>query len=130
MEKIKLGNREVMVEKFQFSYTYAGLIFGRPNKAINEKIKSNHICSLNQKNCDAVFFTQDKDYISEDVLQPIIYTAFLESNSVNDEENEFDGSWIIVSWFGEEQINKSIKEIIEDGLSAFDWDKYALNYQI
>jgi hypothetical protein len=64
------------------------------------------------------------------VLKPVIYSAWLDSDPVNDKENQFDGSWIVVSWFGEEQIEKSIKEIIEDGLSDFDYDEYAVNYQM
>ena len=130
MEKIKLGKREIAIEGFHFSRTYSGLIIGSPNKVINDKIISDYKSSLNLGNRKSVFVVKDEDYITDEVLKPVIYSAWLDSDPVNDKENQYDGSWIVVSWFGEEQIEKSIKEIIEDGLVDFDYDKYAINYQM
>lgn len=130
MGKIKLGKREITIERFRFSHTYTGLIIGSPNKVINDKIISDYESSLNVGNRKSVFVLNDKDYITDEVLKPVIYTAWLDSDPVNDKENQYDGSWIVVSWFGEEQIEKSIKEIIKDGLVDFDYDKYTINYQM
>lgn len=130
MEKIKLGKREIAIERFHFSITYAGLIIGSPNKVINDKIISDYESSLNVGNRQSVFIAKDEDYITDEVLKPVIYSAWLDSDPVNDKENQYDGSWIVVSWFGEEQIEKSIKEIVEDRLVDFDYDKYAINYQM
>lgn len=130
MENIKLSEREITIERFHFSHTYAGLLVGSPNKVINDKIISDYESSLNVGNRKSVFVLNDKDYITDEVLKPVIYTAWLDSDPVNDKENQYDGSWIVVSWFGEEQIDKSIKEIVEDGLVDFDYDKYAINYQM
>ena len=127
--KIKLNEREITVEKFHFALTYAGLLIGSPNKEINDKIKSDSQSSLNIGNRKSVFVAKNEDYITDEILKPIIYSAWLDSEPINDMENQYDGSWIVVSWFGEEQINKSIKEIIEDGLSDFDYDNFAQNYQ-
>lgn len=130
MEKIKLGKREFTIEGFHFSRTYSGLIIGSPNKVINDKIISDYESSLNVGNRKSVFVLNDKDYITDEVLKPVIYTAWLDSDPVNDKKNQYDGSWIVVSWFGEEQIEKSIKEIVEDRLVDFNYDEYALNYQM
>ena len=130
MENIKLGEREITIERFHFSYTYTGLIIGSPNKVINEKIISDYESSLNVGNRKSVFVLKDEDYITDEVLKPIIYSAWLDSDSINDKENQYDGSWIVVSWFGEIQIEKSIRDIIEDGLKDFDYDKFAVNYQM
>ncbi|MNG10072.1 hypothetical protein D3C84_935220 [compost metagenome] len=127
--KIKLNEREITVEQFHFALTYAGLLIGSPNKEINDKIKSNSQSSLNIGNRKSVFVVKNEDYITDEVLKPIIYSAWLDSEPINDMGNQYDGSWIVVSWFGDEQINKSIKEIIEDGLSDFDYDNFAQNYQ-
>lgn len=127
--KIKLGEREITIEKFHFSRTYTGLIIGYPNKVINDKIISDYESSLNIGNRKSIFIVKDEDYINDEVMKPVIYSAWLDSDPVNDKENQYDGSWIVVSWFGEEQIEKSIKEIIEDGLSHFYYDEYAVNYQ-
>lgn len=130
MEKIKLGKREITIEGFHFSYTYTGLIIGSPNKVINDKIISDYESSLNVGNRKSVFVLNDKDYITDEVLKPVIYTAWLDSDPVNDKENQYDGSWIVVSWFGEEKIEKSIKEIVEDRLVDFNYDEFAVNYQM
>lgn len=126
--KLKTG-RVIQVEAFNMSKTYGGLLVGEPDETMNDRIIDlisyskewgNHKTLLNTKNM----------YVSKDVLKSVIYSAWLDSEPINDLENYYDGSEIVVSWFGEEQIKKSIKEIIEAGLSDFDYEKHAVNYQI
>ncbi|MDD2673923.1 MAG: hypothetical protein PHF81_03485 [Flavobacterium sp.] len=128
MENIKIGKREITIQKFQFEHTYSGLIIGSPNEAINTKILSDYINSLTKGHRKAIFHLTNKDYVSKDTLKPVIYSAFLESDSIDDTENQYDGSRLVVSWFGEEQIDKSVKQIITEGLSGFKYDKLAENF--
>lgn len=128
MENIKIGERKLIIEKFQFEHTYSGLIIGSPNEAINTKILSDYINSLAKGHRKAIFHLTSKDYVSKDTLKPVIYTAFLESDSIGDTENQYDGSRLVVSWFGEEQIVKSVKQIIQEGLASFKYDKLAENF--
>ena len=128
--EIKLQTERIVeVEAFNMSRTYSGLLVGEPNKVINDKIISDYESSLILGNRKSVFIVKDKDYIADEVLKPVIYSAWLDSEPINDKENQYDGSWIVVSWFGEEQIEKSIKDIIVEGISDFDWDKNAENIQ-
>lgn len=128
MENIKIGERKLIIEKFQFEHTYSGLIIGSPNEAINIKILSDYINSLTKGHRKSIFHLTSNDYVSNDTLKPVIYTAFLESDSIDDTENQYDGSRLVVSWFGEEQIEKSISEIIIEGLTGFKYEKLAENF--
>lgn len=128
MQNIKIEGKEINVEKFHFSTTYLGLLVGSPNEETNNKIISDYQHSLNIRNRKSVFHLTINDYKSKDVLKPNIYTAWLEGDSVNDPENEFHGSCIIVSWFAENKIELSIKQIIETGLSGFNYQSNAENY--
>ncbi|MFV8343627.1 hypothetical protein [Flavobacterium sp. XS2P39] len=128
MENIIIGKREITIEKFQFEHTYNGLIIGSPNEVINTKILSDYINSLTKGHRKSVFHLTRNDYVSNDTLKPVIYSAFLESDSIDDTENQYDGSRLVVSWFGEEQIEKSISEIIIEGLTGFKYDKLAENF--
>lgn len=128
MENIKIGTREITIEKFQFEYTYDGLLVGSPNEVINTKIFTEYINSLTKGQRKSVFHLTKNDYVLNETLKPIIYAAFLESDSINDKENQYDGSRIAVSWFGEEQIEKSVKQIIQDGLASFKYEKFAENF--
>ncbi len=128
MENIKIGKRKITIEKFQFERTYNGLIIGSPNEVINTKILSDYINSLTKGHRKSVFHFTNNDYVSNDTLKPVIYSAFLESDSIDDTENQYDGSRLVVSWFGEEQIEKSVKQIIQEGLAGFKYDKLAENF--
>ncbi|MFV5699305.1 hypothetical protein ACM55H_13135 [Flavobacterium sp. ZT3R17] len=128
MENIKIGKRELIIEKFQFEHTYSGLIIGSPNEVINTKILSDYINSLTKGHRKSIFHFTSNDYVSKDTLKPVIYSAFLESDSIDDTENQYDGSRLVVSWFGEEQIEKSVKQIIQEGLAGFKYDKLAENF--
>ncbi|VXB46971.1 conserved hypothetical protein [Flavobacterium sp. 9R] len=128
MKNIKIAKREITIEKFQFEYTYRGLIIGSPNQVINDKIISDYQNSLKKGNRKSIFHFTNNDYVSKDTLKPVIYSAFLESEPINDIENQYDGSWLVVSWFGDEQIEKSISEIITKGLAGLKYDKLAENF--
>lgn len=89
---------------------------------------SDYINSLTKGHRKSIFHFTSNDYVSKDTLKPVIYSAFLESDSIGDTENQYDGSRLVVSWFGEEQIEKSISEIITEGLAGFKYDKLAENF--
>lgn len=128
MENIKIGKREITIEKFQFEHTYSGLIIGSPNEVINTKILSDYINSLTKGHRKSIFHFTSNDYVSKYTLKPVIYSAFLESDSIDDTDNQYDGSRLVVSWFGEEQIEKSISAIVSEGLAGFKYDKLAENF--
>jgi hypothetical protein len=79
MENIKIGKREITIEGFLFLHTYTGLIIGSPNKVINNKIISDYKSSLNVGNRKSVFILNNMDYITDEVLKPVIYSTFFRS---------------------------------------------------
>lgn len=69
-------------------------------------------------------------YISENVLKPIINSVWLSSSEpvdVNDKKS--DGSELVLMWFGDEQLDKSIQEIIIEGVGDIKWEDFADSFQ-
>ena len=126
--KLELG-REVYLEAFHCTPTYAGLLEGSPTKESNERLISQLSYPTDWGNSACIIKKSDRN-VSENVLKPIIYCAWLSSNeTINDTKNQYDGSDLVLIWFGYEQYDKSIQEIIADGVGDLDWKKYAQNFQ-
>jgi hypothetical protein len=125
--KLKTG-RIVKVEAFNMSKTYGGLLIGKPNEAINDSIIGLISYSKDWGNRKALLNKEDM-YVSKDVLKPIIYSVWLTSDVVPEESETNDSSSIVLLWFGVESENKSIQDIIIDGIGNIDWDKNAENIQ-
>jgi hypothetical protein len=124
--QIKLANgKNVIIEDFRMQFVYDGILLGQPNKEVNEKIISNFIKSFNS---NKVFVIMDDAYISENQLKPILFSAHLVSEPVNDYEESFDGSYLNVLWFGSCFKSNTIDKMIMN-LKDFDWDVEAKNYQ-
>jgi hypothetical protein len=61
------------------------------------------------------------------------YTVFLwlsSDKSVNDPQNKFDGSEVVIIWTIDDLFSFSINSLIKDGVQSFDWKKYAININI
>ena len=62
-----------------------------------------------------------------------LYTVFLwlsSDKSVNDPQNKFDGSEVVIVWTIEELFSFSINSLIEDGIKGFDWENNSENYLV
>ena len=123
--QLKTG-RIVSLETFNLSLTYGGLLAGEPNEAINDSIKGLITHSKDWGN-KKVFIKKTDQYASQNVLKPIIYTVWLTSDAVPTGSEIKDASSIVLIWFGDEHPNKSINEIIVEGVGNFDWDSNAEN---
>lgn len=123
--KLKTG-KVVSLETFSMSMTYGGLLVGKPDEAMNDGIIGQFIHSKEWGN-KKVFLKKKGIFASKNVLKPIIYTAWLTADAVPTGTNVKDASSIVLIWFGEEHPDKSINEIIAEGVGEFDWDKYAEN---
>jgi hypothetical protein len=58
------------------------------------------------------------------------YTVFLwlsSDKSVNDPQNKFDGSEVVVVWTIDDLFSFSVNSLIEDGIQDFDWGINAVN---
>lgn len=127
---IKLINgKEITVEGFNMKPTYIGLIFGEPEEIINDEILKKTTYPSEWGERKAVY-KQKNIKKSKTELKPFIYSTWLTSKPVNDFKNQYEGSGIVMVWFGDEPLNKSIEEIITFELEKFDWDKHAENFNL
>jgi len=126
---IQLSNgTKITIEGFYMIPTYGGLITGEPNDELNDEIlkKTSYPIEWGERK---VVYKQANIKISETELKPFIYSAWLTSKPVNDKKNQFDGSSIIMVWYGNEPKNKSIQDIILVELENFDW-RHSENFNI
>ena len=124
--QIKLANGKIVtIEDFKMQFVYDGMLLGRPNKEVNEKIISNFIKSFNS---NKVFMIIDDAYVTEDRLKPILFSAQLVSWPVNDKEGIYDGSYLNIAWFGDDFKNNTIDKMIMN-LNNFYYEKEAQNYE-
>ena len=124
--QIKLANGKIVtIEDFRMQFVYDGLLIGKINNALNEKIIANFIKSFNSSK---VFVIMDDAYVSEDLLKPILFSAQLVAEPVNDTEEIFDGSYLNILWFGDDFKSNTIDKMIMN-LKNFDYEKEAENYE-
>jgi hypothetical protein len=124
--QIKLANGKIVtIEEFKMQFVYDGMLLGRPNKEVNEKIISNFIKSFNS---NKVYMIMDDAYVTEDRLKPILFSAQLTSHPINDVEGIFDGSYLNIVWFGDDFKSNTIDKVIMN-LKNFDYEKEAQNYE-
>ena len=128
--KIKLqSGKEVYVEAFHSTPTYAGLLVGSPTKESNEILIKQISYPRDWGNRISILKKSDR-FVSENILKPIIYSVWLSSSeTIYDKENQFDGCALIIMWFGNDDPSKTIHEIILDGVENINWNKFAENYQ-
>lgn len=61
------------------------------------------------------------------------YTIFLwlsSDKSVNDPQNKFDGSEVVIVWTIEDLFTFSVNSLIADGIKELAWELKAINYNI
>lgn len=120
--EIKLANgKVVLLESFKLDFIYDGVLVG---KIDNNRVISDAIKKFNE---NKVLVLMDDAYVSPDVLKPIMFTAQLTSQPINDNEEMFDGSYLNIIWFSNDFKSNSIDKIINN--LKFDYEREALNYQ-
>jgi hypothetical protein len=124
-----IGGETVLLEAFHCTDTYAGLILGSPTAESNQRLLK-RITSPKDWGNRATLLKKSDLYASKDVLKPIIYSAWLSSEPINDKDNAFDGSNLILIWLGDEDKEMTLHDLIIYGIGLFDWEKYAENYQL
>ena len=123
--EIKLANGKVItLERFKMEFIYDGILVGKPNKEMNDRIISDAIKEFNQ---NKVLVLMDNAYTSEDLLKPIMITAELTSQPINDSEVMFDGSYLNIIWFSNDFKTNSIDKMIAN--LKFDYEGEAKNYE-
>lgn len=127
--KIKLEEgKEIYLEAYHCTPTYAGLLVGSPTKENNENLIERLSYPSNWGKKVTVLKKTDM-YASENILKPIINSAWLSYYSIDNDNYQFEGSCIVAIWFSDEVFNKSLNEIINEGIRGLDWNKYADFFQ-
>jgi hypothetical protein len=125
-----IGGKKVILEGFNMEPTYAGLLAGIPTAESNQRLLKSIKYPKDWGN-RATLLKKSDLYVSKDVLKPIIYSAWLSSpEPINDKDNEFDGSNLILIWLGDEHKDMSLQDLIVYWVGLVDWDKNAENYQL
>ena len=123
--EIKLADGKIVtLERFKMEFIYDGILVGKPNKEINNRIISDAIKEFKQ---NKVLVLMDDAYTSEDILKPIMITAGLTSQPINDNDEMFDGSYLNIIWFSNDFKTNSIDKMIAN--LKFDYEDDAMNYQ-
>ncbi len=125
--KIKLqSGKEVYIEAFHCTPIYAGLLVGSPTKESNDKLIKNLNYPKNWGTRKCVLKKSDM-YVSENILKPIINSVWLSSSEVVDAKS--DGSDLVIMWFTDDQLDKTIQEIIIAGVGDIKWEKFADDFE-
>lgn len=120
--EIKLANgKVVLLESFKLDFIHDGVLVG---KIDNNRVISDAIKKFNE---NKVLVLMDDAYLSPDVLKPIMFTAQLTSQPINDNEGLFDGSYLNIIWFSNDFKSYSIDKMIAN--LKFDYEGEAKNYE-
>ncbi len=128
--KIKLQTgKEVYMEAFNCTPTYAGLIIGIPTKSTNRKLVQ-HLRYPSDWGIRKCIMKKSDMYINENELKPIINSVWLSSSEPVDINDKLsDGSELVLMWFSEGQPDKSIQEIIIEGVGDIKWEDFSESFQ-
>jgi len=119
--RLKSG-KIVTIERFEMTFTYEGLLLGKPDKKLNniiiQSIKDNH------KESNFLLILEDA-FISEEQLKPFIFSATLSSKPI-DRTNDISALDIV--WFGDDIKNLSISELVMN-IKKFNWSELAQDFE-
>ena len=127
MNLILQSGKEVYLEAYHCTPTYAGLLFGNPDKKTNSTIIKN-ISYPNEWGKTVSIIKESCMYASDNILKPVINFAWLSSDAIDLIDDPLSRSNIIVIWLSDEQPDKPFIKILVDGIGDFDWNSYAENY--
>ena len=126
--KLKSGH-ELTIKGIQIKETYGEILVGEPELEDNIRIYDRLDVPANWYVRKCVFSTKSFDL---DKMKFLPFTVFiwLESHkSVNDPDDVFDGSELVIIGTIKSIINFSVSELIEEVIKDFDWEKYAINFK-
>jgi len=123
------SGKEVYMEAYYCTPTYSGLLAGIPSKQSNETLIK-HLSYPSDWGKRKCIIKKSDRYISENVLKPIINSVWLScSEPVDGNDKISDGSELVLMWFSGEQLDKSIQEIIIEGVGDIKWEDFADSFQ-
>lgn len=130
-QTIKLDcGHEVEVIAIDIRRTYGEFLAGEPTLEDNIYVVENLKAPKHWGNRKTVKYMDSFD-LNLKTFKP--YTVFLwlsSDKSVNDPQNKFEGSEIVIVWTIEDLFTFSVNSLIEEGIQSFDWESVAFNTNI
>ena len=125
--KLKSGH-ELTINGIQIQKTYNEILVGEPSLEDNVRIYNNLDVPVNWYVRKCVFSKKSFN-LDKKRFEPYTLWVWVESNkSVNDPKKKFDGSELVIIGTVDSMIDFSVKELVEDVIKDFDWEKYASNF--
>ncbi len=127
--KLKSGH-ELTIRGIQIETTYAEILAGEPTLEDNIRIYDSLDVPPNWYARKCVFSMKSFG-LDKKKFAPFIVYVWVESHkSVDDPNNQFDMSELVIIGTINSINNFCVKELINDVLKDFDWEKYAVNIEI
>ena len=127
-EIIKLNSGyELTLKGIQIKTTYDEILVGEPSLEDNVRIY-NRLDVPSDWYLRKCVFSKKSFNLDKKRFEPYTLWVWVESNkSVNDPKNKFDSSQLVIIGTVDSMIDFSVKELVEDVIKDFDWEKYASN---
>jgi hypothetical protein len=131
ISKILKNGRKITVNNINIDSVY-DRIFIEPSspEMINELMDTFRYPSCQWGDYRSSIMRKDFDKIAQGILPDFFISLWLTSSPLNDDN--FDGSELIISFFSNLDISKTLDEIISDGLDDIDnvYEDYAMNFEL
>ena len=130
-QTIKLDcGHEVEVIAIDIRRTYGEFLAGEPTLEDNIYVVSNLKAPVHWGKRKTVKYMDSFD-LNLKTFKPYMVFLWLSSDkSVNDPQNMFDGSEVVIVWTIDDLFSFSVYSLIEDGIKGFDWVNHAINTSI
>ena len=122
--RIHHNKREIYIENFYFGYTYAGFLLGKPDRKMNERIIA-EIKPPSYWPYNSFIKVSVGKEIMESKLPSCYYHAVLSSAPMN---SEFCGSGFVLTWLADHSDDKSIVDIVAEGIKQIVWEECAKDF--
>lgn len=130
-ETIKLKNgHKLTIRGIQILHTYDEILVGEPTLEDNTRIYDRLDVPANWYVRKCVYSVKSFNLEIKKFLPYTVYVWLESHKSVLDPKNQFDMSELVIIGTIDSINNFCVKELIDDVLKDFDWDKYAMNIKI
>lgn len=130
-QTIKLDcGHEVEVIAIDIRRTYGEFLAGQPTFEDNIYVIENLKAPEHWGKRKTVKYMDSFDLNLKTFLPYTVFLWLSSNKSVNDPQNKFDGSEVVIVWTIDDMLTFSVNSLIEEGIQDFDWKKHAINNKI
>ena len=127
--KLECGH-EVEVIAIDIRRTYGEFLAGQPTFEDNIYVIENLKAPEHWGKRKTVKYMDSFDLNLKTFLPYTVFLWLSSNKSVNDPQNKFDGSEVVIVWTIDDMFTFSVNSLIEEGIQDFDWKKHAINNKI